>query len=265
LNERERVETRYDTLLGDQSLEALTSQRVQASRNRRDAEEELDDPAMRQAVRVSPQEYEEMLQEIERLEEEREGIQEKLVESRALSRDPIYTVEDVHRLQERKATITRSLNRLRERLAVYRLTKTVLEQATEQAMRSARDELEPRIAAHLAHITRGRYERVKADEELNLQIFNPQKSGWVAADGPELSSGTLDQLYLAARLALIELLYQDACPPLLLDDPFVKFDAVRRDRAVALCREIAQDHQVVLFTCHDHYDSAADWIVTLQP
>ncbi|MFW6116931.1 MAG: ATP-binding protein, partial [bacterium] len=218
LNERERVTTRYDTLLGDQSLEALNSQRVKVSRNRRDAEEKLDDAVMRQAAKVSPQEYQELVQEIDRLAREQKRIEEKLVESRALSRDPAYTVEDVHQLQERRATVTRSLDRLQERLAVYRLAKTVLQEATDQAMRSARDELEPRIAAHLAHITRGRYDRVKADEELNLQIFSGEKGGWVAADGPELSSGTLDQLYLAARLALIELLYQDARPPLLLDD-----------------------------------------------
>lgn len=30
-----------------------------------------------------------------------------------------------------------------------------------------------------------------------------------------------------------------------------------------LCRRIAHNHQVLLFTCHNHYDSAADWIVEL--
>ncbi|MFW6116946.1 MAG: ATP-binding protein, partial [bacterium] len=264
LSEREQARTRYDTLLDDQSLEALASQREEASRNRRDAEERLGEPAMRQAVRVTPQEYEKMVQEIDRLEGDRKLIQEKLLGSRALSRDPAHTVEDVHRLQERKATITRSLDRLRERLAVYRLTRTVLQEAKDQAMRSARDELEPRIAAHLAHLTQGRYARVRADEELNLRVLSSQKDRWVAADSPELSSGTLDQLYLAVRLALVELLYQDARPPLLLDDPFVKFDATRRQHALILCKEIAQVHQVLLFTCHDHYDSAADWIIELD-
>jgi len=78
-----------------------------------------------------------------------------------------------------------------------------------------------------------------------------------------LSRGTVDQLYLAARLALLDLLYRDAKPPLLLDDPFVKFDPDRREQAIALCKEIAQNHQVLFFTCHDGYNAAADWAVEL--
>jgi len=43
----------------------------------------------------------------------------------------------------------------------------------------------------------------------------------------------------------------------------VKFDPDRREQAMALCKEIAQEHQVLLFTCHDDYDAAADWVVEL--
>ncbi|MFW6135812.1 MAG: ATP-binding protein, partial [Chloroflexota bacterium] len=100
-------------------------------------------------------------------------------------------------------------------------------------------------------------------DDLNLQVFSREKGDWVEPKHGGLSQSTVDQLYLAARLALVNLLYRDARPPLLLDDPFVRFDQDRRDRAVALCSKIAQKHQVLLFTCHPYYDSAADWIVEL--
>jgi uncharacterized protein YhaN len=48
-----------------------------------------------------------------------------------------------------------------------------------------------------------------------------------------------------------------------MDDPFVTFDPQRRQAALRLCREIADTHQVLFFTCHDGYDPIADWTVTL--
>jgi uncharacterized protein YhaN len=139
----------------------------------------------------------------------------------------------------------------------------VIEEAKEQTMRSARDELEPRIGAYLRRITQGRYTQVEADDDLNLRVFSQEKGDWVTPESGELSRGTVDQLYLAARLALLDLLYCDIRPPLLLDDPFVKFDPDRREQAMALCKEIAQEHQVLLFTCHDDYDLHADKLITL--
>jgi uncharacterized protein YhaN len=130
-------------------------------------------------------------------------------------------------------------------------------------MRLARDELEPRIGVYLSRITQGCYDKVEADDDLNLRVFSQEKGDWVTPDSGELSRGTVDQLYLAARLALLDLLYRDTKPPLLLDDPFVKFDPERRGQAMALCKEIAQDHQVLLFTCSDAYNIFADNVIDL--
>jgi uncharacterized protein YhaN len=166
-------------------------------------------------------------------------------------------------LGESKAAAERTLSYLEERLAICQLTRDVIQIAKERTMRSARDELEPAIGACLSTITHGRYDRVEADDDLNLKVFSQERGDWVAVDNGELSRGMVDQLYLAARLALLGLLYRDAKPPLLLDDPFVKFDPERREQAVALCKEIAHEHQILLFTCHEAYDAAADWIVRL--
>jgi len=66
---------------------------------------------------------------------------------------------------------------------------------------------------------------------------------------PELlSRGTLDQLYLAFRVALSEALSQDVPLPFLLDDPFVHFDPQRRKLAWEAFEAISERHQVILFT-----------------
>jgi uncharacterized protein YhaN len=69
---------------------------------------------------------------------------------------------------------------------------------------------------------------------------------------------------LAARLALCDLIFGEKLPPLLMDDPFVKFDPARREAALQLCKELASDRQIILFTCHDGYDSFADHVIELQ-
>jgi DNA repair exonuclease SbcCD ATPase subunit len=261
--QREKAETRYEALLGDQTLEALIEERKIASRNRRDAEDVLGEPKMQRAAGTTPIEYEELQQDIERLEKELADKQQKREVYRIRRQIADYTIEDVHRLEEQKAAAARSLAHLEERLTVYQLTREVIEEAKEQTMRSARDELEPRIGAYFRRITQDRYTQVEADDDLNLKVFSQEKEDWTAPESGELSRGTVDQLYLAARLALLDLLYRDTNPPLLLDDPFVKFDPDRCKRAVMLCKEIAQEHQVLLFTCRDDYDTSCDWIVEL--
>ncbi len=263
LNQRRDAQTRRGAFLGDQTLEALIKGRKTASRHRRDAEEALKDPEMRKAVEITPIQYQELKQYIKRLEDDLVEKKQEQVKYQMRRDDATYTIEDVHCLEEQKAASERSLAHLKGWLDVYQLTRDVIRQAKEQTMRSARDELEPRIGVYLSRITQGRYDQVEADDDLNLRVFSQEKGDWVTPDSGELSRGTVDQLYLAARLALLDLLYRDTKPPLLLDDPFVKFDPDRREQAMALCKEIAQEHQVLLFTCSDAYNIFADNVIDL--
>lgn len=69
-----------------------------------------------------------------------------------------------------------------------------------------------------------------------------------------LSRGTQDQIYFALRLGLLRLVYGDATPPLLLDDPFLTFDDERAAAAMALLQDqAARGQQVILLTYSDRY------------
>ena len=61
------------------------------------------------------------------------------------------------------------------------------------------------------------------------------------------SDGTVDQLYLALRLAVAEELTADA--PLILDDALVRFDDTRLQAALEILQQFAENKQVILFTC----------------
>jgi uncharacterized protein YhaN len=254
---------KLDARLEERTLEAWIEERKEASRQRRDVEEVLAAPKMQQAAEVTPLDYESIKREIARLEEQLKVKKQERTRQEIRRDDAAYTMKDVHRVEEQKTAVERALDRLKDRLNVYELTYEMLEEAQEQTMRLARDELEPRSGQHLKRVAHGRYEKVEASNDLALSIFSAEKGGWIAAGDGELSHGAVDQLYLAARLALIDLLFQNARPPLLMDDPFVMFDPQRRQAALRLCREIAEIHQVLFFTCHDGCDTLADWSVTL--
>ena len=67
-----------------------------------------------------------------------------------------------------------------------------------------------------------------------------------------LSKGTADQLYLAVRLAVCDLVLPGENPaPLVLDDALVNFDGQRLALALNLLRELAQTRQILLFTCQN--------------
>ena len=97
----------------------------------------------------------------------------------------------------------------------------------------------------------------------SLLVFSAEKGDWINPDTEELSSGAKDQLYLAARLALVDAVCGEDSIPLVLDDPLVHFDASRRENTRNLLQEVSKKHQVLIFSCHDYCDDWANQVISL--
>ena len=95
-------------------------------------------------------------------------------------------------------------------------------------------------------ITGGIYTSMSIDENLDVFMNTPGKL--VSID--QVSSGTMDQIYLAVRLAAARLV-QDGRDrmPLIFDDSFVLYD---EDRLKTALKWLAKtyDNQIIIFTCH---------------
>jgi DNA repair exonuclease SbcCD ATPase subunit len=152
---------------------------------------------------------------------------------------------------------------LQRKARVYERTLREIQAAEQATMRSATVYLERQMVADIDRITGGRYRRVAVDDKtLDLRLHAPEKGDWV--DVRMLSQGTLDLVYLAARLGLVRLVTGDRRPPLVFDDPFVTLDDTRAMRALELLREIARDFQVIYLTTSERYHDAADAVVALE-
>jgi DNA repair exonuclease SbcCD ATPase subunit len=151
---------------------------------------------------------------------------------------------------------------LQRRARVYDATLRSIAQAEQATMRTATRYLEKRMVVDLDRITDGRYRRVRVDDAtLDMALYAPERNDWVPV--AHLSQGTLDLVYLAARIGLVRLVTGDRRPPLVMDDPFVTLDDARASRAIAVLKDLARDFQVIYLTTSDRYDASADAIVEL--
>jgi uncharacterized protein YhaN len=105
---------------------------------------------------------------------------------------------------------------------------------------------------YFARMTEYAYSEVRLDPEFQLHVRIPQKGTLHADPEKVLSKGTVDQLYLALRLAFVTMLSRNAeTLPLLLDDPFANYDDRRLAHAFDVLKDMAQRHQILLFTCRE--------------
>ena len=95
-------------------------------------------------------------------------------------------------------------------------------------------------------ITGGIYDSMSIEE--NLNVFLNTKRKLVPIES--VSSGTMDQVYLAVRLAAARLLQGDGEPfPLIFDDSFTQYDDERLRTALKWLDK-TYGGQMLIFTCH---------------
>ncbi|HEX7431486.1 MAG TPA: AAA family ATPase [Candidatus Limnocylindrales bacterium] len=170
--------------------------------------------------------------------------------------------EQVAGESERLVSWREQLAALQRRVRVYEATLAAIVTAEHMTMRKATRFLEQHVGRDLSRLTGGRYRRIEIDDStLDFEIWAPERGDWVPAS--RLSKGTIDQIYLAARIGLVRLVTQGRRPPLILDDPFVTFDDTRAARAALLLRELSSDFQVIYLACSNRYDGLADAVVEL--
>ena len=181
---------------------------------------------------------------------------------RARVEQNVVDAEEVAAHAEAAVTWVEQLAALQRRARVYDATLKALDAAERATIRTATRYLERRMVVDLDRVTAGRYRRVKVDDaDLGLRVYAPERGDWV--DVTTLSQGTLDSVYLAARIGLVRLVTGDRRPPLVLDDPFVTLDDDRAARALDLLHDISTDFQVIYLTTSDRYDRTADAVAVL--
>ena len=69
-------------------------------------------------------------------------------------------------------------------------------------------------------------------------------------ESESLSEGYKDMVNFCSRMALVDALFKEVTPPVILDDPFVNLDDEKVPNALKLVKEISKENQVIYFACH---------------
>ena len=150
--------------------------------------------------------------------------------------------------------LQRRLSQTRRRMSELELTRQAIDCALD-ALETAKMELQrrfaPRIAQRagyfLSRLTGGVYDRIQIGEDLSVQAARGDET---TLRSPQWrSEGTGDQMYLALRLAVWEVLAPEC--PIILDDALIRFDQARMERALELLKELSEKRQIILFSCQE--------------
>lgn len=246
----DRFDGEIEGLLAGKTREALLGERTELARGMATEEQALEE-GLRQAA-LTPQEFHELGEQVDRMEKQLASLSEARLQERLVMESTSGAAEEALLLEESLEATSRELAGVERRLSVYEKTASAMEEAIRSTFSSSREMLERELAGHMASITGGRYDWVSvAEADLSLALYSTEKGGQIPVT--QLSKGTVDQLYLSARLSLVNVLFGEKKPPVILDDPLHSFDDNRMAGAMAVLEEFAADHQLILFTCHDRY------------
>ena len=136
-----------------------------------------------------------------------------------------------------------------DRYIVRAVAARLLADTQERYERERQPEVVRTAGRLFSMITDGRYTGLNVPlGDGRIEAFDTHAAAYTS---DILSRGTAEQLYLAVRLGLIGQLGEVGRGlPVLMDDVFVNFDDKRKHGAVEAVAEMAEQRQIVFFTCH---------------
>lgn len=151
-----------------------------------------------------------------------------------------YNIEE--QLLELAEPSSREVELLEDEQALE-LAVTVMQKVAAQIYDDVSDELHEAVSKNLSQITGGKYDSIILDEGLHLFIWENGKK--IAVN--QLSRGTLEQAYLAMRMAVGSILTKEEPMPILLDETFSMYDEKRL--ADTLQWLAGYPGQIIMFSC----------------
>ena len=150
-------------------------------------------------------------------------------------------------LSARQEELSQSLARRTLEYDALELAMKTMAEANARLQERFSPELNRLAGEYLARLTDGQYQSVSLSRELEGSVRGREEL--LPHSALYLSRGTADQLYLAVRLAICCLCLPER-PPIFLDDALTAFDERRLQAALKLLRELGQEQQLLLFSCH---------------
>lgn len=155
---------------------------------------------------------------------------------------------DAQALGDQISRLEEELVRQQTEYDALRLSLDALQAANTTLQNRFSPELGRRAAEIFADMTGSTWSHILLDREFHLSAESG--SDPTRRSVQLLSAGTADQLYLAVRLAICEMILPpEQNPPLILDDALLTFDDARLSTTLDYLTRLGAQRQILLFTC----------------
>lgn len=155
---------------------------------------------------------------------------------------------DAQALGDQISRLEEELVRQQAEYDALRLSLDALQTANTTLQNRFSPELGRRAAEIFADMTGSTWSHILLDREFHLSAESG--SDPTRRSVQLLSAGTADQLYLAVRLAICEMILPpEQNPPLILDDALLTFDDARLSTTLDYLTRLGAQRQILLFTC----------------
>lgn len=180
-----------------------------------------------------------LAEEINKLSDEK-NYNKSQIEMLESNLDTVFDVEN--ELEE----LNQKIQEMKENCNILEKTKKYLETAKDQFSSHYLKGMKESFIKNLELIN-GKEMDINLDVKLNVKI-NEQGSN---KEINYFSTGYKDLIYICMRLSLIDALFEDEKPFIILDDPFVNLDEIKIKNAINLLNNISQKYQIIYFICHE--------------
>lgn len=161
----------------------------------------------------------------------------------------VSEMEDSYFLKEELSEINTQIELFERRYEALSLAEEIMEEAYQRWQSETGPEFGKDAADILGKMTNGRYKEMKISRNFDISLKNDAGAMQRAYN---YSGATVDQMYLALRLALVKSLSsKDERLPVILDDPFVQYDSERKQLAYRAVEEFSKENniQIILTAC----------------
>ena len=194
----------------------------------------------------------ELPRELESVSDQLNQCTAKLTTARA-ERDRIAGQDDAARAAAARQEALAGMADAAERFIKVHIGARLLRWAIDRYRETRQGPLLERASEIFTGLTLGSFVRLVVDFESDPPTLDGMRPGGATVGITGMSDGTRDQLYLALRLAALEMhIGQAHALPFLADDLFINYDDGRSAAGLAALAALSERTQVLFMTHHEH-------------
>ena len=134
-----------------------------------------------------------------------------------------------------------NIKKLNEEKDVFLETKEIIENAYEEMKNNVTPKFNICLSEYIDKISGGKYNNIKINDGIQVELINGK-----LIPIEKLSEGTIEQIYLALRLSVIDQISKEKLP-IFLDETFAYYDDERLAATLKFINSV--QNQTIIFTC----------------